>query len=119
VHEKFKRFEGEKELLKEELVSYAKEKGLKKLYGDTKKLSLQEMITYTPLADQKSLLEQKLADQQVLEEVKDIDRYKLGKKFKENSLDYEEFKEFVGKKETLFVSRVSDLKEDEMGLEVG
>ncbi|MDR2541068.1 MAG: PD-(D/E)XK nuclease family protein [Candidatus Peribacteria bacterium] len=118
VQEKFKRYEGEKELLKEELISYAQAKGLKKLYGDTKKLSLQEMVSYTPLADQKQQLEQKLADLNLLDEVKDIDRYKLGKKFKDQSLDYTEFKDLVGKKETLFVSRVSDLKEDEMGLEV-
>jgi CRISPR/Cas system-associated exonuclease Cas4 (RecB family) len=115
TYEKFKRFEGEKDVLKEELVNYAKEKGLKKLYGETKKLSMSEKVTYSPLADQKETLEQKLDEAGVLDEVLNIDSNKLARKFKDGTLEYGEFKECVGKKETLYVSRVSDLKEEEMG----
>jgi len=114
----YKQLETEKDMLSSTLVEYAKEKGCKKLYGESKKLALTQKTTYSIIKETLDILQEKLSEKNVLEEVMAVDYNKLWKKFQTNELDYLEFKDLVSKKETLYISRTSDLKEDEMDLEV-
>jgi hypothetical protein len=118
VNEKYKQTEGEKDMLSSILVDYAKEKWCKKLYGETKKLAITQKTTFSIIKETIDQLEEKLSEKDVLDEVITIDYNKLWEKLKTNKLDYEEFKWLVSKKDTLYISRTSNLKEDEMDLDV-
>lgn len=118
VNEKFKQMEDEKTMLSSILVDYAKEKWCKKLYGETKKLAITQKTTFSIIKETINQLEEKLSEKDILDEVITIDHNKLWEKLKTNKLDYEEFKGLVSKKDTLYISRTSNLKEDEMDLDV-
>ena len=64
------------------------------------------------------ILRDKLSEKNVLDDVISIDYHKVWEKIKSNILNYEEFKSLISKKDTLYISRTSDLKEDEMDVDV-
>ena len=118
TNEMYKQLESEKDMLGSTLVEYAKEKWCKKLYGETKKLAITQKTTYSILKETIEILWKKLTEKGILDDVMAIDYNKLWEKFKTNKLDYTEFKELVSKKDTLYISRTSDLKENEMDIDV-
>ena len=118
TNEKYKQVESEKDMLGSILVDYAKERGCKKLYGENKKLAITQKTTYSIIKESMEILRDKLSEKNVLDDVISIDYHKVWEKIKSNILNYEEFKSLISKKDTLYISRTSDLKEDEMDVDV-
>jgi hypothetical protein len=118
VNWKFNAFKSEKEILSQTLWEYAKAHNVSKLYWETKKLSIGTKTTYSINKDTYWELEGKLKGDEKLEDVLAIDYNKLWKEFKEWNLEYEDYKDLVTKKDSAYVSRTSDLKKEEIDLDV-
>jgi len=118
INERFKQTEWDKKMFASILTEYAKEHWYKKLYGKTKKLSITNKETYSINKDTIPELEEELLKKKMLKELSQIDYHKLWKKIKNNELEYEEFKNRVTKKSTTYISRTSNLKENEMDIEI-
>jgi RecB family exonuclease len=67
----------EKKLIGTLLSDFAKEKGYKTLYGESKKLSVMKKLTFSPVKEKLSALEGKLSEKAMLDEVLAIDSNKL------------------------------------------
>lgn len=96
------------------LGNYAAEKGYKRLYGNENKVIIGKSENYSPLPEKKNELESKLASENMLDDVVDIDRFKLTKKFKEHELDYDQYQDLVKKSVSVTAQRPSKLKEKEI-----
>lgn len=96
------------------LGNYAAEKGYKRLYGNENKVIIGKSENYSPLPEKKNELESKLASENMLDDVVDIDRFKLTKKFKEHELDYDQYQDLVKKSVSITAQRPSKLKEKEI-----
>ena len=118
VNQKYKQLEWEKNMLSSVLVDYAKEHWCKKLYGESKKASITQKTTYSIVKDSINELQEKLSQKDILDEVLGIDYHKVWERIKNNVLNYNELEWLVTKKDTFYISRVSDLKENEMDLDV-
>ena len=118
VNNQYKAAEERKKLIWGLLCDYATENKASRLFWDTKKISITTKTTYSINKDTYSDLESKLKEAEKLDDVIAIDYNKLWKEFKEWSLEYDDYKELVTKKDSTYVSRTSDLKEDEMDLDV-
>ena len=118
VNNQYKTAEERKKLIWGLLCDYAVENKVTKLYWDTKKLSITTKTTYSINKDTYSDLENKLKEAEKLDGVLAIDYNRLWKEFKEWELEYEDYKELVTKKDTTYVSRTSDLKEEELDMDV-
>lgn len=104
----------QKEAFSRELWKYAAEKGYKRLYGNENKVIIGKKESYSPIKEKKTDLEAKLTGDNALEDVIDIDRFKLEKKFKEHELDYEQYQDLVKKSVSVTAQRPSKLKEKEI-----
>ena len=77
TNEKFKQAESEKDMLGSILVDYAKERGCKKLYGESKKLAITQKTTYSIIKESMDILRDKLSEKNILDDVISIDYHKV------------------------------------------
>lgn len=88
----------QKEILKEMLVEYLEKKWLLKLFGNTYKISASQWENIS--IKDKDMLIQRLQDLWILDQVKDIDRFKLQKLIKDWDLSIEKLQDAVEKKQS-------------------
>lgn len=100
------------------LSEYAKEKWVTRLYWETKKVTIWSKISYKPREWMDSEVIKKLDDDHILDDVLSVNNDALWKKFNNDELSYDDYKEIVEKKISIFVSRSSDLKDSEKDLDV-
>lgn len=110
IHEKHKQLESEKKLIAQILTEYATAHNCKNLYSDSHKINITSKESYSLNKSTLIELEQKLEKLWLLEEVQNIDYHKLGKKFKTQELEYDNYTDFVEKKITSYISRVGKKK---------
>lgn len=100
------------------LSEYAKEKWVTKLYWETKKVTIWSKTTYKPREWMENEVIEKLNNDHILDEILSINNDTLWKKFNHDELSYDDYKNIIEKKVSIFVSRSSDLKDDEKDLDV-
>lgn len=113
IQEKFKQIDAEKKLFAQILTEYANTHNCKKLYSENYKLSIANKESYSLNKNTLEQLEEKLEKLGILSEMQSIDYHKLGKQFKENKLSYDDYQDFVNKKISSYISRVSEIKKKE------
>ena len=118
VNEKIKNLEMEKSLIWSTLIDYAKLHWTMRLYWETKKINITERTTYKIDSQHIEDVENSLKQDDVLNEVLSIDSNKLWKKFKDETLDYKNYDEWISKKETTYIHSVVNKKEKEMWLDI-
>ncbi len=110
VQEQYKNLESQKKMIAQILTDYANAHDCKNLYSETHKLSIANKESYSLNKATLDELTVKLENLGLLDEVQTIDYHKLGKKFKEEELNYDDYQDLVEKKVSRYISRVGKKK---------
>ncbi len=114
VNEKLKNIDSQKKLISSILTEYASEHWYRKLYWDTKKISILEKDTYNVAEGKVGELSIQLEKLWILQDVLEISYHKLTKQFKDLKINYQDFIWLVTKNHTIYINRTSDLTEKEL-----
>lgn len=101
-----------KKFYKEILVNYAKEQGVNKLFSDLYKMSLTTRESYSINEEDEDKVIEKLKEDWVYWDLLKLDTSKFTKFLKEGKIDPGKFEDFVEHKETMYINRVSEKKDD-------